>query len=55
VQDLDIIYVDMPSGEVIEISSSSNLSVFSLGAGPQRDEGLEATLMGSSSVNIGEL
>jgi hypothetical protein len=52
---LDIIYVDTPSGEVIEISSSSNLSVFSSGADPQCTEGVDATPMGSSSVSIGEL
>jgi hypothetical protein len=52
---LDAIYVDTPGGEVIEISSSSNLSTFSSGANPQNAEGVEATPVGSSGVSIGEL
>jgi hypothetical protein len=55
VQDLDIIYVDTPSGKIIEICSSSNLFVFCSGADPQCAEGLEAASMGSSSVSIREL
>jgi hypothetical protein len=47
--------VNTPSGEVIEISSSSNLSVFSSGVVPQHAKGIEATSVGSLSVSIGEL
>jgi hypothetical protein len=52
---LDVIYVDTPSGEVIKISSSSNLSAFSSGADPQCVEGIEAMLVGSPSISIREL
>jgi hypothetical protein len=55
VQDLDVIYVDTPSGKVIEVSSSCDLSIFSSGADPQLAEGVEVTPEGSSSMSIGEL
>jgi hypothetical protein len=56
VQDSDIIVLDTPSGEVIEISSSScNRSIFSSKAGSQCDEGAGAMPGGSSCVSIGEL
>jgi hypothetical protein len=47
--------VHTPCGEVIKISSSSDLSTFCLGTDPQHAKGVEATLVGSSSVSIGEL
>jgi hypothetical protein len=53
-QELDIICLDTPSGEVVEISSSYDLSVFSLGAGSPHAEGIGATPIGSSP-SIGEL
>jgi hypothetical protein len=45
--------VDTPSGEVIEVSSPRDLSIFFTGVDPQRAEGIEATLDGSSSMSIG--
>jgi hypothetical protein len=55
-RDLDIIVLDTPSGEVIQISSSScDLAIFSSKDGSQRDEGTGAVPGGSSSVSIGEL
>jgi hypothetical protein len=53
--DLDIIDLTTPSGEVIEISSSCDLSVFSLKVDPQRIEGGGGASEGSSSASIGEL
>jgi hypothetical protein len=47
--------VNMPSGEVVEVSSSCDLSIFSSGADPQRDEGVGVTHEGLSSMSIGEL
>jgi hypothetical protein len=52
---LDVIYVDTPSGKIVEVSSSCDLSIFSLGADPQRAEGVEVTPEGSLSMSIGEL
>jgi hypothetical protein len=46
---LDIICLDTPSGEVVEISSSYDLSVFSPGDGSPHAEGVGATPAGSSS------
>jgi hypothetical protein len=51
---LDIISLDTPSDEVIEISSSYDLSVFSSGAGSPHAEGVGAFPVGSSP-SIGEL
>jgi hypothetical protein len=45
----------MPSGEVVEVSSSCDLSIFSSGADPQRDEGVGVTHEGLSSMSIREL
>jgi hypothetical protein len=45
---LDIICLDTPSGEVVEISSSYDLSVFSSGVGSPHAEGVGATPAGSS-------
>jgi hypothetical protein len=50
-----VIYVDTPSGKVVEVSSSCDLSIFSSRADPQRVEGVEVTPEGSSSMSIGEL
>jgi hypothetical protein len=45
-----------PLGDVVEVSSSSyNLSIFSLKASSQRDEGAGAAPRKSSSVSIGDL
>jgi hypothetical protein len=53
---LDIIVLDTPSGEVIEICSSScDVSIFSSKASSQHDEGTRAAPGGSSSASIGEL
>jgi hypothetical protein len=55
-QDLDIIVMDTPSCEVIEISSSSCiLSIFSSKASSQHDEGTGAALRGPRNASIGEL
>jgi hypothetical protein len=51
---LDIICVDMPSGEVAEKSSSYDLSIFSSGADPEGAE-IVAVMSGGSSPSIGEL
>jgi hypothetical protein len=53
-QGLNIISLDTPSGEVVEISSSYDLSVFSSGAGSSHAEGVGATPAGSSP-SIGDL
>jgi hypothetical protein len=45
---LDIICLDTPSGEVIKISSSYDLSVFSPGVSSPHAEGVGATPAGSS-------
>jgi hypothetical protein len=45
---LDIICLDTPSGKVIEISSSYDLSIFLPGVGSPHAEGVGATLTGSS-------
>jgi hypothetical protein len=47
----DVIYVEMPSGEV-EVSSSYDLSIFSLGANPQFAKSVTPE---GSSLSIGEL
>jgi hypothetical protein len=47
--------VDTPSGKIVEVSSSCDLSIFYVGADPQRAEGIEVTPEGSSSMSIGEL
>jgi hypothetical protein len=44
---LDIICVDSPSGEIAEVSSSYDLSIFSSGVDAQCDESVEATSIGS--------
>jgi hypothetical protein len=55
-RELDIIVLDTPHGEVIEISSSScNISIFSSKASYPHDKNTEATQGGSSSASIGEL
>jgi hypothetical protein len=51
---VDIICLDTPSGEVVEISSSYDLSIFSPGADSPHAEGVGATPVGSSP-SIGEL
>jgi hypothetical protein len=51
---LDIISLDTPSDEVIEISSSYDLSVFSSGADSPHAEGVGATPVGSR-LSIREL
>jgi hypothetical protein len=51
---VDIICLDTPSGEVVEISSSYDLSIFSPGADSPHTEGVGATPVGSSP-SIGEL
>jgi hypothetical protein len=52
----DIVILDIPRGDLVEISSSSyGLSSFSLNAGSRRAEGARAVPGRSSSVNIGEL
>jgi hypothetical protein len=51
---LDIICLDTPSGEVIEISSCYDVSVFLPGASSPHGEGVGATPVGSS-LSIGEL
>jgi hypothetical protein len=51
---LDVICLDMPSGEVVKVSSSYDLSCFSLKAGAQFTEGGGNAPKGSSSVSIGE-
>jgi hypothetical protein len=45
---LDIICLDTPSGEAVEISSSYDLSIFSPGAGSPHAEGVGATPAWSS-------
>jgi hypothetical protein len=52
---LDVIYVDTPSGEVVEVCSSCDLSIFSSGADPQRAKGVGVTPERSSSMSIREL
>jgi hypothetical protein len=47
--------LDTPSGEVIEVSSSYDLSIFSLKTDAQFSEGGGNTSEGSSSVSIEEL
>jgi hypothetical protein len=44
--------VDTPSGEVVEVSSSCDLSIFSLGVDPQHVAGIEVAPVGSSSMSI---
>jgi hypothetical protein len=51
---LYIICLGTPSGEVVEISSSYDLSVFSSGAGSPHAEGVGSTPTGLS-LSIGEL
>jgi hypothetical protein len=51
---LDIIYVDMASGEVAEKSSSYDIYIFSSGANSQGAKIIAATV-GGSSPSIGEL
>jgi hypothetical protein len=51
---LDIIYVDTPSGEAAENSSSYNLSIFSSGANSEGAKVIAIT-SGNSSLSIGEL
>jgi hypothetical protein len=53
---LDIIILDTPRGDLIDVSSSSyNLSIFSLKAGSHNDEGAGVAPRESSSVSIGDL
>jgi hypothetical protein len=52
---LDVIDLDTPSVEVIKISSSCDLSIFSSRANSQRDEGTGAMPERSLSASIGEL
>jgi hypothetical protein len=52
--DLDVICLDTPSGAV-EVSSSYDLSIFSLKTDAQFSEGGGNAPEGSSSVSIGEL
>jgi hypothetical protein len=52
---LDVIDLTTPSGEVIEISSSCDLSIFSLKVDPQCVEGGGGVPEGSLSASIGEL
>jgi hypothetical protein len=47
--------VDMPSGKVLEASSSCDLSILSLGANPQCAEGVSVAPEGSLSMSIREL
>jgi hypothetical protein len=54
-RDLDVICLDMPSGEVVQVSSSYDFSVLSLKADAQFSEGSGNVPEGSSSVSIGEL
>jgi hypothetical protein len=54
-RDLNVICLDTPSGEVVEVSSSCNLSVFSLKTNAQFTEDGGNTPEGSLSVSIGEL
>jgi hypothetical protein len=51
---MDIIYVDRPSSEAAEKSSSYNLSIFSSGANSEGAEIVAATRE-DSSPSIGEL
>jgi hypothetical protein len=53
-RDLDVICLDTPSGEV-KVSSSYDLSIFSLKIDAWFSEGGGNTPEGSSSVSIGEL
>jgi hypothetical protein len=53
--DLDVICLDAPSGEVVEVSSSYDLSIFSPKTDAQSAEGGGNAPEGSSSVSIGEL
>jgi hypothetical protein len=56
VQASDVIILDTPHGDFIEISSSSyDLSLFSSMAGSDHDKGVVAALRKSSSVSIGDL
>jgi hypothetical protein len=51
----DVIILDTPCGDFIEISSSSyDLSIFSSQSGSHRDEGAVATLRVSSSMSMGD-
>jgi hypothetical protein len=52
---LDIICLDTPSGVVVEVSSSFDLSIFSPKTDAQFTEGGGNAPEGSSSVSIGEL
>jgi hypothetical protein len=52
---LDVICLDAPSGEVVEVSSSYDLFVFSPKTDAQFAEGCGNALEGSSSVSIREL
>jgi hypothetical protein len=52
---LDVIDLDTPSVEVIKISSSCDLSIFSSRANSQPDEGTGAMPERSLSASIGEL
>jgi hypothetical protein len=54
-RDLVVICLDAPSGEIVEVSSSCDLSVFSLKTDAQFAEGGGNAPKGSSSVSIGEL
>jgi hypothetical protein len=51
----DIIVLDTPRGDLIEVSSSSYGLSLSLNTGSHPDEGIEAVPGGSSSLSIGEL
>jgi hypothetical protein len=53
--DLDVIYVGTPSGEVVEVSSSCDLFIFSSGADSQHAEGIEVTSEGLPIMSIAEL
>jgi hypothetical protein len=52
---LDVICLDTPSGEVVEVSRSCDLSIFSSKTDAQFTEGGGNAHEGSSSVSIGEL
>jgi hypothetical protein len=54
-QDLDVICLDMASGEVVEVSSSYDLSIFSPKTDAQFSKGGGDALDRSSSMSIGEL
>jgi hypothetical protein len=56
VQASDIVILDTPHGEFIEVSSSSyNLSLFSSKAGSHHEGGVVVVLRESSSVSVGDL